>query len=110
MENRSWTIDYWRILRAISSGSTILTYIPHLATVAVPAEPKFDERLAWQQDGLPMNSFGSFLKRRFGGGFSGSASMPDLPVRTWTVPSLGEDAISVTIDRSAPRGGSGFDR
>ncbi len=67
MENRSWTIDYWRILRAISSGSTILTYLPHLATVAVPPEPNFDERLAWQQDGLPMNSFGAFLKRRFGG-------------------------------------------
>lgn len=51
----------------LPNDSSILTSIPHLATVAVPVEPKIDQRLAWQLDGLAMNSFGAFLKRRFGG-------------------------------------------
>ena len=42
--------------------------IPHLTTVVVPTLPHFDDdRLAWQRNGLPMNSFGAFLRHRFGG-------------------------------------------
>ena len=47
--------------------STILASNPHLATVHLRSKPEIDERLAWQHDGLCMNSFGAFLRRRFGG-------------------------------------------
>ena len=34
----------------------------------MPTLPHFDDdRLAWQRNGLPMNSFGAFLRHRFGG-------------------------------------------
>jgi len=41
---------------------------PHLATVHLESDPDFDPRLAWQTTVLPFNSFGAFLRRRFGGG------------------------------------------
>jgi hypothetical protein len=44
-----------------------LAYILQESTVAVPTEPNFDDRLAWQYEGLLMNSYGAFLRRRFGG-------------------------------------------
>ena len=31
------------------------------------SDPDFDEPLAWQREGLCLNSFGAFLRRRFGG-------------------------------------------
>ncbi len=44
-----------------------MTDIPHLATVAPLSNPIFDDRLAWQREGLPLNAFGASLRRRFGG-------------------------------------------
>ena len=38
-----------------------------LATVDVSPTADFDPRLAWQEEDLLMNSFGAFLKRKFGG-------------------------------------------
>ncbi len=38
-----------------------------LATVSVDSNCNFDPRLAWQQEELPVNYFGAFLRRRFGG-------------------------------------------
>ena len=46
---------------------SILAHDPHLATVDVSSTSDFDSRLAWQQEDLLMNSFGAFLKRKFGG-------------------------------------------
>ena len=51
----------------VGSTLSILAPIPRLATVPLRSRPDFDDRLAWQRDGLPMNSFGAFLRRRFGG-------------------------------------------
>ena len=44
-----------------------MTDLPHLATVSSLSEPVFDDRLAWQAEGLLWNSFGASLRRRFGG-------------------------------------------
>ena len=46
---------------------SILASLLHLATVDVSSTADFDSRLAWQQEDLLMNSFGAFLKRKFGG-------------------------------------------
>ena len=45
----------------------ILASLLHLATVDVSSTTDFDPRLAWQMEDLLMNSFGAFLKRKFGG-------------------------------------------
>ena len=46
---------------------SILASVLHLATVDVSSTADFDPRLAWQEEDLLMNSFGAFLKRKFGG-------------------------------------------
>lgn len=50
-----------------TSVYSILASPLHLATVDVSSTADFDPRLAWQEEDLLMNSFGAFLKRKFGG-------------------------------------------
>ena len=52
---------------AIAAVYSILASPLHLATVDVSSTADFDPRLAWQEEDLLMNSFGAFLKRKFGG-------------------------------------------
>ena len=64
--NLRFSTSDWHLCGGCSTTS-ILTSIPHLATLFVSSSEDFDARLAWQQNGLLMNSFGAFLRRRFGG-------------------------------------------